>query len=249
MLAPAGTGTVKYLRVSILTRPRWAGAPNLFARTTHNGQFQSSPARGGRVLIFGIPFSNRRGSFNPHPPEVGGCSWLCCISVRAGLVSILTRPRWAGALVCIAAASATWAFQSSPARGGRVLQAGRKLCHQVAVSILTRPRWAGAQTASLTPVTPALSFNPHPPEVGGCSLCLYVHNLTCSVSILTRPRWAGALLVFVNLIQNNQVSILTRPRWAGARERPVLHGTVKSFNPHPPEVGGCSPTHLILCPI
>ena len=115
------------------------------AHRLHN-QFQSSPARGGRVLDPYLVETPKRAGFNPHPPEVGGCSVVPLSSGTSCLVSILTRPRWAGALTqaylaptvrtgfnphppevggcslcCRCGQYTACVFQSSPARGGRVL--------------------------------------------------------------------------------------------------------------------------------
>ena len=106
--------------------------------------FQSSPARGGRVLTIACKVSRTAVCFNPHPPEVGGCSrsrWRLkschqfqSSPARGGRVLVLLAIH---GLDC-------HQFQSSPARGGRVHKIDPAFFEFLIVSILTRPRWAGA---------------------------------------------------------------------------------------------------------
>ena len=253
----------QHIEVSILTRPRWAGAQSPCRLISSARKFQSSPARGGRVLPKQADYGNPGEGFNPHPPEVGGCSCRNRQNHCAGVcfnphppevggcsllpdfdgvnptVSILTRPRWAGALIQLVKPQPVIQFQSSPARGGRVLAVDPRItasrisfnphppevggcslsdvCNHVDYRFQSSPA-RGGRVLSICSLAAAsiICFNPHPPEVGGCSAAAAPGETAVPVSILTRPRWAGARVI----------GKITQPG--------------DSFNPHPPEVGGCS---------
>ena len=108
--------------VSILARPRGAGALMTFPSSDHLDLFQSSPAHVGRALDIAQTVSRLIESFNPRPPTWGGRSQARTLGDQAGYVSILARPRGAGALDLL-----------------------QPLIICRLVSILARPRGAGAR--------------------------------------------------------------------------------------------------------
>ena len=156
--------------VSILTRPRWAGARSAsISRVSVASQFQSSPARGGRVLQRpGIKTAAYKG-FNPHPPEVGGCSVPHTAKIM-DTIGFNPHPPEVGGCSC----HQPWSLSPSACFNPHPPEVG------------------GCSPVSSAMAHPTPCFNPHPPEVGGCSSRGVTFYRTGEVSILTRPRWAGA---------------------------------------------------------
>ena len=194
----------------------------------------------GRALKGQRSENNTDNCFNPRPPTWGGRSKCIHLTQRNTKVSILARPRGAGApFSCSLIQGEHW-FQSSPAHVGRALKRNAPGLYAKMVSILARPRGAGARNPvflcqlcySFNPRPPTwggrsltssisrekrVSFNPRPPTWGGRSLRA-IPLMLFTLSFNPRPpTWGGRSLKDELYLVPEQVSILARPRGAGAR--------------------------------